>query len=484
MSKISGKVVVLELNEITWDLMDPLMKKGLLPNFQAMAESGARADAWASEEPEHLDPWVTWTTLYTGVPQEKHGLTMLEQDRETVHAKRIWEILSDRGRRIGIFGSANTWPPQQVDGFWIPGPFSQDYATYPKSLEPVQMLNVGLTRGHAASDLPKPSLKKLLPQLMKLGLRFGTLVRMGGEMVAMKRNPKTSWKKIALQPLVNLDLFAKQYSDYKPDFATLHSNHCAYYMHRFWRAMDPSVFEVPPTDEERAVYGGCIEYGYRVADEILGRLRKAVGPNVNIVVLSSCGQQPATGGRYTRDQLQGNVGLQVRIKPLLEAMGLADKCEYSNLMAPQWKLDFEDETGLQRALELLNNSRNTTRDVPAFAAEREGMSICMGANRNQGLEDKIQLATESGPKVVTASDVVERHAEVAKSGRHHPKGVLLMAGPDVKRGVRIERCDNLDIAPTLLALMGESVPDSMEGRTLEEVLVHAPAMQEPVPALA
>jgi hypothetical protein len=165
-------------------------------------------------------------------------------------------------------------------------------------------------------------------------------------------------------------------------------------------------------------------------------------------------------------------------------MGLADKCEYSNLMAPQWKLDFEDEAGLQRALELLNNSRNTTRDVSAFAAEREGMSICMGANRNQGLDDKIQLATESGPKVVTASDVVERHAEVAKSGRHHPKGVLLMAGPGVKRGVRIERCDNLDIAPTLLALMGESIPDSMEGQVLDQALVHAPTRQEPVPALA
>jgi hypothetical protein len=128
------KVLILELNEITWDLLDPLVERGALPHFAAMIAAGARAEAWASEEPQHLDPWITWTTVYSGVPQSVHGLSMLEQDRETLGAARVWEFARDAGLRVGLFGSANSWPPQPVDGFWVPGPFSRDFATYPADL--------------------------------------------------------------------------------------------------------------------------------------------------------------------------------------------------------------------------------------------------------------------------------------------------------------------------------------------------------------
>src|SRR5262249_40526448 len=144
----SGKVAVLELNEITWDLIDPLLKRGELPNFRAMMDQGVRGEAWASENPGQLDPWVTWTTVYTGVPQEIHGLIMLEQEQDTLGARRIWEYLREAGLRIGLFGSANSWPPEPIDGFWVPGPFSRDYSTYPRELEPIQEANIGLTRDH------------------------------------------------------------------------------------------------------------------------------------------------------------------------------------------------------------------------------------------------------------------------------------------------------------------------------------------------
>jgi hypothetical protein len=139
----AGRVLVLELNEITWDLLDPLMKEGRLPHISRLVREGARADAWADEQAKHLDPWVTWTTVYTGVPQHVHGLSMLEQDRESLGAPRVWEYAQDAGKRLGLFGSANTWPPQRVDGFWVPGSFARDFQTFPRELEPIQAMNVG-----------------------------------------------------------------------------------------------------------------------------------------------------------------------------------------------------------------------------------------------------------------------------------------------------------------------------------------------------
>jgi hypothetical protein len=270
--------------------------------------------------------------------------------------------------------------------------------------------------------------------------------------------------------LVNVDLFSALYRRHRPHFATFHSNHVAYYMHRFWRAMDPDAFDVPPSEDERAAYGRCIEHGYVVADRILGALRRLAGSDVNLAVLSSCGQQPATGGRYSEDQRQGHVGLQIRIKSLLEKLGVAEQTRFSNLMAPQWKLDFTDPAVRDRTAELIGDARNITRDAAPFAVHREGESLCVGPYRNQQLGDELELRTPTGPVRLPARDLLEQHAEVAKSGRHHPKGVLLLHGPDVAAGVNIGRCDNLDIAPTLLTLLNQSVPEVMQGRVLQEAL--------------
>ena len=459
-----GRVLVLELNEITWDLLDPLMKEGRLPNFSRLVREGARADAWADEEAKHLDPWVTWTTVYTGVPQHVHGLSMLEQDRATLGAPRVWEYAQEAGRRLGLFGSANTWPPQSVNGYWVPGSFARDYQTYPRELEPIQELNVGLVRGHTAG-LAKPSMKALMPKLLSLGLTLGTGLRAARTMVEAKLTGKGYWKFPALQPVINFDLFARLYRRHRPDFATFHSNHCAYYMHRFWRAMDPSAFEVPPPPEEVATYGGAIRHGYEVADELIGKMRALAGPDVHFVVLSSCGQQPATGGRYTEDQKHGHVGLQIKIEKLLEELGVKQQVQFSNLMAPQWKVDFPNEALLEETVRRLQRARNTTKDSEAFAVSIEGLSICLGAHRNQDMDDTLEIP---GARAYRAGELLDKHSEVVKSGRHHPKGVLMMQGPKVPAGVDLGRCDNLDIAPTLMTLLGLPVPPAMRGRVLLE----------------
>lgn len=476
----AGRVVVFEVNEITWDLIDPLLKRGALPNFKALIDQGVRATPWASEEEGFLEPWVAWTTLYTGVPQKEHRLWMLEQDRETLGAKRLWEYLRDAGVTLGLFGSANSWPPEPLkDGYWIPGPFSHDFAAYPPVLEPIQALNVGLTRGHTVSAAKAPSLKSLVPKLLQLGLKLSTCLYLARKMVEM-RLKKRGWEIVSLQPVVNVDFFAQLYPRTRPQFATFHTNHVAYYQHRFWRAMAPEQFEVKPSPEEQAQYGGCIEHGYRVADQVLGRLRQIAGPDANIVVLSGLGAQPATGGRYSHDHEHGNIGLQIKIDKILDLLGIAEQVKYSNLMAPHWKVDFPGDELRARIVRDLEEARNKTQDRPCFDVTVEANSICLSTWRDQELDDVIELRTAAGVQQFKAGDLLDAHAEVPKSGRHHPAGVMIMAGPDVKRGHRVEQCDNLDVAPTLLHLLGQPIPSVMRGRVLEEALA-APVAK---PALA
>ena len=146
--KQARKVLLVELNEITWRFIDPLCQRGKLPTFSEFVRFGTRGSPTATEVPPHLDPWIAWTTVYTGRPQEEHGVRFLEQPPETVQGPRVWEIAADAGRSVGVYGSIMSWPPRDVQGFWVPSTFSPSPATFPTELEPIQDLNLSQTRAH------------------------------------------------------------------------------------------------------------------------------------------------------------------------------------------------------------------------------------------------------------------------------------------------------------------------------------------------
>jgi hypothetical protein len=64
---------------------------------------------------------------------------------------------------------------------------------------------------------------------------------------------------------------------------------------------------------------------------------------------------------------------------------------------------------------------------------------------------------------------------MVKSGCHDPKGMMMLYGPGIRPGERIGECTNLDIAPTLLTLLGLPVPEEMIGRVVREAFDEAQA---------
>src|SRR5436309_9648051 len=90
MSTRRRKLLLIELNEITWDLVDPLIAQGKLPTFRWLKANGAWGAPTSIDLPPQLDPWITWTTVYTGRPQSAHNVFFLEQPPETIRAQRIW----------------------------------------------------------------------------------------------------------------------------------------------------------------------------------------------------------------------------------------------------------------------------------------------------------------------------------------------------------------------------------------------------------
>ena len=338
------KVILLELNEINWPVVDKLISQhgpDYLPNFRRLRERGSWATQVAVERPPYLDPWITWVTLHTGVPREVHGASVLEQDAVTITAKRTWDYAAEAGCSVGVFGSNSAYPPKPVRGFMIPGPFAPGDETYPETLQPVQALNRRYTQVHNKTTraLGPAQLARTALSLVGLGLRPQTLAAAALQLARERVAPKSRWKRVSLQPLVNWDFFSRLYRTHRPDFATWHSNHAAHYMHHYWRAWDDSQFLVRSSEEERANYSDAVPFGYRLCDELIGRFMRLMDANTVLVIASSMGQQPYVTDRYAAGKIVVRFQDAQRILDILGSEGVT---ELVPTMIPQWNLRVAD----------------------------------------------------------------------------------------------------------------------------------------------
>lgn len=471
------KVLLAEFNEINWGVIDQLVRErgeAFLPNFARLRREGACGAPEAIEVSPHLDPWITWVTLHTGVPREVHGASVLEQDSSTLKAKRLWHYVAEAGRKVGIFGSISAYPPQPVDGFMVPGPFAPSDDTYPPTLQAVQAVNRLGTQLHNKT-VAKPSLGGLAGmavQLVRWGLRPATVASVAVQLVRERVQAGSHWRRVTLQPVMNMDFFSRLYRSHRPDFATWHSNHAAHFMHHYWRSWDDSAFAVKATAEERAKYGEAVPEGYRICDELLGRLMQLIDGDTVLVVASSMGQQPYKSERY----VAGKVVVRVRdIDRLLGVVGREGIDQVVPTMVPQWNLRVADPVARSAIRARFEAIRRTVegRSEGAFAVEETDAILTITplglSGSAEGVRYSFPGCPGDRPEGFPIAELFAVDAPTVKQGMHHPRGLLCFFGRGIQPGVELAPSTNLDVAPTLLTLMGIPVPAQMTGRVLSEI---------------
>ncbi|GMU32919.1 MAG: hypothetical protein AMXMBFR20_07910 [Planctomycetia bacterium] len=142
-----SRVLMIGLDGATFDVLRPLMQQGLMPNLAALTEEGTSGVLESTRPP--ITP-AAWTTFMTGKGPGKHGIIdFLRYDPESnrlvfnnnqkINQKTptIWQILSEKRYRVGSINVPMTYPPEQVNGFMISGfdtPTGKDF-TWPKELQ-------------------------------------------------------------------------------------------------------------------------------------------------------------------------------------------------------------------------------------------------------------------------------------------------------------------------------------------------------------
>ena len=123
------RVILFGIDGGSWNLIQPLIDRGLLPVLKYLQENGA-SGALSSTKPHSSFP--AWTTAITGVGPGKHGIVdftrrLPGQDRLIFLNSRhrgvptIFEYLSRQNCKVASLGIPATSPPDPINGIVIGG---------------------------------------------------------------------------------------------------------------------------------------------------------------------------------------------------------------------------------------------------------------------------------------------------------------------------------------------------------------------------
>jgi hypothetical protein len=187
--------------------------------------------------------------------------------------------------------------------------------------------------------------------------------------------------------------------------------------------------------------------------------------STTLVVASSMGQKP-----YISPLRNGKPISQLRsLDRLVEIAGLNGRAHALSTMSDQFNI-YPDtaETGAE-AIKILESAYVDLPSRPMFDIHR--VEDCLTVNLRfyeETTEDsRCVFPHRKTHNSFRYSDLVYGTGMV-KSGCHDSKGMMILYGPGVRAGRSIAEANNLDIAPTLLTLMGLPVPEVMKGRALRE----------------
>ncbi|HWM89585.1 MAG TPA: alkaline phosphatase family protein [Thermoanaerobaculia bacterium] len=432
-----GRVVLIGVDGGSWNLIDPMVKAGQMPNFKAIMDRGVSADL-ASVEP-FLSPPV-WTSIATSRTPKAHGVTSFYVNRYAIKVPTIWDRLAGGGLRVGLYDYLVTWPPRHFPngGFSVPGWLRRDDSVWPPDL----FQRIGLPAyAYAVVDLGGPD------QVVANAER---------EVREKPRYWNRLWEE--LQPDVGAVTF------YALDVVS----------HRFWSTdVDPRSSDVLPRTA-------------RGVDRAIGEIVAGLGPEDNVLIASDHGFQvrPEPGRTWGFDArgllagagfdpqrekltiLSGFGGIFVRLDP-----GPAAEREATLDRLRSFFATIRSADGAEAF-------RPVTYHMPPRPSEvEEPKSLWM----SRMIEDKVAayalLAAEVNQDVFERM-VREGHVLIGKEripvgeftsahdfvGTHSMVGIFLAAGKAIRHQPRRLRLSVLDVAPLMMYLAGQPIPDDMEGR--------------------
>lgn len=513
------KVLVIGFDGATFDIIEPMVKAGKLPTFARLMKEGAWGNMRSTILP--VTP-PAWASFMTGKNPGKHGAFGFYSTREgsyytelatgrSVKAKKIWDWF-DSSKKVGLIDIPMTFPPQKVNGYMISGmpvPSEESNFTYPPDLHTELIRELGdymIDRElmEATRNNPVISLKRLYS--------YSQMRRDAAEYLITKKGP--------------FDFFMVVFRG--TDFI----------QHAAFKFFDNDY--ISKHREETNKFGNVIFQVYEKMDQYLAELVHMFGEDSSVVVMSDHGGGPLRKRFHLNRWLRKKgflvlkktsvEGLKIKKKELAAFLDKA-RVSFLNIFLPEKMKSIKipiPALYTKHPVDMIDWERTkayanlvwTDGVIRVNLKGREPSGIVDPRNFNE-LRD--QIITElrevtdpetgekiieaaykreevySGPFVKDAPDILllTSNLEYAFTSsllgdrifenphdpvpaNHRMEGIFLIKGPDIVKGVNLRTIDIIDIAPTILYLMGFPVPEDMDGRLIEEAIEEAYQRKYPI----
>jgi predicted AlkP superfamily phosphohydrolase/phosphomutase len=518
------KVLIVGLDGGTWNVIEPLARAGRMPNLARIMEGG-----WGPLE--STIPPVTppaWTSFMTGKNPGKHGLYHFVEpepgsyrarytNARSRKARTIWSILSDAERRVGVVNVPMTFPPEPVNGFMISGMDTPDETSdfiYPHRLVPELSKAVGAIKldirylGFMHNDLRRQQVLAELHDIdeQRLQIILHLLEREPVEvLMVVYGSPDTSqhyfWhyadRSHYRHTAEGAQLFGTAIQDVyerldrhigtlverlgDDGVVLVVSDHgfgptssTTIYLNRYLAELGLLTYR----PSRAAGLGGLLAQTVRGLDRILrGTLSSAqkkrlaqLFPQLRVRWEASLTALDAidwsTTKAYCSEVLASPANIWINLKGR-QPQGIVEPGgEYEALiefLRERLLALKEPHTGRPLIQRVLRKDEVYTGPYLDQAPD-----LLLAWWEGAGFNAKVSLPQERHePVVAQAATAMADRAEW--SGTHRLEGILAVSGCGIKRGVQVRGAHIADLAPTILYMMGQPIPNDMDGRVLTEI---------------
>lgn len=501
------RVLVIGLDGATWDILNPLMRDGKLPNLKKLLECSAQGVLMSSIPPVTA---AAWTCFSTGKNPGKHGLVdfiyfpnhgyrVTIANSTTRNAATIWNLLSERDMRVGVVSVPMTYPPEQVNGVMVTDmmtPNANVQYTYPPELKQELLQNVGpfvITPGEGEN----PS------------------------------EPLTYLDKVRADVKGSADYTLYLLKKEPYDFFMYVFGITDILQHQFWYLLEADPKNL--NEHDRAIRAKVVAI-FQQVDDGVGEMLNYADENTTVVLMSDHGFGPMKGFLHVnnflleRGYLVLKSGAMSLIKRAMFRAGITPQNVHLTLKS--LKLDLRRKFNRGRAYGTLRRFFLSFDDVDwtrtrAFALGHIGQiyinlqgrqpnGIVSSGNDYDKLRDDIRADLLRLKHPDTNEQLIARvlnreeiyHGELldntpdllllpadfkyvafgesefasnkivgptlGHTGHHRLEGIGAIAGPNVQAGAQIQNASLIDLAPTILYALGLPIPPDMDGRVLTE----------------
>jgi len=443
-SNATPRLLLIGFDGFTWRRIQPLLDQEALPNLSALLDRGVGMNLEAAEFPSSA---ASWPSIMTGCsPRTNDMYSFFRMDPETygLHlnhsgyrkTKALWELVSESDLPAFALNVPMSWPPDPIKGVMIGGLLSpeKEIFTHPAALgKPLR--DAGYMTGYR---------------------QFRDSLEFGG--------PAFVQKKGAMDVNTLFDIALNRYR-------------VAHYLvtETPW-TFGTVVFTLADRFQhnQSALGTPMIEHASRQMDVLLGGLMKAVGNNTVIVLCSDHGFRKYEHTFLMAEWLRRNgfIVADEQGKPVWTKTRLIPLDRVGNCGLYRWNLSGREKNGtispdkktewfnrLREALKTitLNDGRPVVKKIAALPGDNVGPDVLIELQPYLLLNNFMNVP--GNPAKILEQPIYD----------HEHGGIGVISGPGIRQSGRRIDADVIDIAPTCLYALDQTVPRTMDGRVLTEV---------------